>query len=106
MFYHRTGAVDGRAFLIGGNQKRNAAVMIRIAGDKALHRGEHGGKAALHISRAAPAEHALVVDAGLERRKFPVSVWPAGHHVGVPRKRQHRAVVTTNRPKILHIAKR
>ena len=42
-FDHPTGAIDGRPFLIAGDQEGNRAAMLRVLSDEFLAGGQHGG---------------------------------------------------------------
>src|SRR5690349_14769862 len=53
------GAVDGRAFLVTGDQIGDRSAMSRVGAYKLLGRSNHGRQAALHVGSAAPIKHAV-----------------------------------------------
>jgi hypothetical protein len=48
-----SGAVDGVAFFIAGNQKTQGASRLRRVPKVVFHGHQHGGEARLHVSGAA-----------------------------------------------------
>ena len=100
---HCLGAVLRRAFFVAGDQEADRALVVRVVGDEALDGDDHARQAALHVGRATAAEHAVFIDAHVERLILPGVQRPGGHHVGVAGKAQHRAVATAFGPEILHL---
>ena len=97
-FDYAHGAVDRRAFFVGGKQHRERARMIGVLRNEIGQRDDERRERAFHVGSAAPVEHA-VPDRRRERIARPLldgpvgttSVWPAKHTSGaaVPR-RAHR----------------
>ena len=75
-------AVVRVAFFVGGNQQGDAAVMLRIVGDKGFAGGGKGGDAAFHVGRAAPVEFAVALGR-LEGGRRPFFQRACGNDVGV-----------------------
>src|SRR5690606_8108875 len=92
---HGFGAVMGWALFIAGDQKGDAALVVRVLGDKALNGNDHRRQAAFHVRRATAAEHALFINQGVEWLMLPALHWAGGHHIGMPGKAQHGTVVAT-----------
>ncbi len=75
------GAVDGRAFLVAGQEEADRAGE-RSPRDEAQGGGDRGGDAALHVAGAAAPEFA-VGDLGRERVEPPARLVARRHDVGV-----------------------
>ena len=75
------GAVDGRAFLVAGQEEADRAGE-RSPRDKAQGGGDGGGDAALHVAGAAAPEFP-VGDFGRERVEPPARLVAGRHDVGV-----------------------
>jgi hypothetical protein len=96
--------VVGRAFFVAGDQKGDRALVVRVVRHEAFGGHQHGGQAAFHVSGAAPAQHAVLVDQRIERVVLPGLHRAGRHHVGVTGKAQHRAVMTTvGGPEVVHV---
>ncbi len=93
----------GRAFLVAGDEEGDGTLVLRVVGDEALDGDDHRRQAAFHVRRAAPAEHALVVDQGVEGLVLPGLQRAGGDHVGVPGEAQHRAVAAAPCPEVVHL---
>src|SRR5210317_1755077 len=78
--------------------------MVRVIRQKRLERNNHGGEAALHVSRTTPIE-AAAPDDGFEWVRVPLVRRSGGHHVSMAGKTQDRSAVTTASPEIGHISK-
>ena len=100
---HRLGAMLSRAFLVAGDQEGDGALVVRVVGDEALHGDDHARQAAFHVRCATAAEHAVFIDAHVERLVLPGVQRAGGHHIGVAGKTQHRAVATAFGPEVLHL---
>ncbi len=93
-----------RTFFIAGEQKTDAAGMVRMSGDKGLDRGDHGGERALHVRGAAPVEDAIL-NVWHEGRMAP-SVFRTGrHHIRMTGEAEQRTLVAAHRPEIADLAK-
>jgi hypothetical protein len=99
------GPVDGRAFLIGGEEKRDRARMLRALGDERFRGDDERGDGGLHVRRAAPVELA-VTDRGHEGIGMPFGQRPGRHHIGVAGEADDGLRGTAARPEILHGAER
>ncbi|MCY1448189.1 hypothetical protein D9M71_648430 [compost metagenome] len=93
----------GRAFFIAGDEEGDGALVLRVFGDEALDRHQHGREAAFHVRRATAAEHALLVDQGIEGLVLPGLQRAGGYNVCVAGEAEYRAVATTDRPEVLHL---
>lgn len=80
-----------------------APFVLRVVGDEALDGDDHRRQAAFHVRCAASAEHALVVDQGVEGLMLPGLQRAGGDHVGVPGEAQHRAVAAAPCPEVVHL---
>ncbi|MNZ24905.1 hypothetical protein D3C78_420620 [compost metagenome] len=100
---HGFGAMVGRAFLVTGDEEGDGALVLRMLGDETLHGHQHGGQAALHVRRATAAEHALLVDQGIEGLVLPGLQRAGGHHVGVAGEAEDGALAAADRPEVLHV---
>lgn len=78
--FHR--AVDGRAFLIAGDEKGNAALDVAMLFDVAGNRGHETGDAAFHVHRATAIHHAVLDFCG-KGRVLPVLFIAGRHDIGV-----------------------
>src|SRR5690606_7007 len=101
---HSAGAMHRRAFLIAGDQEGDGAAMLWMVGDKALDRHDHARQAALHVGGAAPAEHAVGVDARGEGIVLPALHRAGRYHVGVAGEAEHRALAAAHRPEVVDLA--
>ena len=85
---HTFGAVQGRAFLVAGDQEGQAARDLAL-GQNMRHRRDPGGDAALHVDRAATVEDP-VLHLGLERARGPGLGRAGRHHIGMARETEVR----------------
>src|ERR1700722_2280795 len=76
--------VDGDAFFIAGDEKRDRALERSFAGDVAQRRGDRSGDAALHVARAATPDHA-VGDHARERIEAPFGDIARRHDIRMTR---------------------
>ena len=102
-FDHAHGAVHRDAFLVRGEQQRDAALMLRMFGDEFFDGGDEGGQRAFHVGRAATVEHA-VAHGGGERVAVPFVHRAGRHHVGVSGEADHRGSIAAPRPQVVHFA--
>ena len=89
-FDHAHRAVDGVAFLVGGQQQRQRVGADATARNQAFHGDDGGGDRAFHVGRAATVEPA-VAHGRLERRRGPLFQRAGGHYVGVAGKADQAA---------------
>ena len=98
-FDHAARAVHGRAFLIAGDQERDAC---RDASgyrpDELLAGGQHGGEAALHVG-GAPAVQQAVANDRHEGIAAPFIQRPRRHHVGVAGEAEDRTAAAALAPR-------
>ncbi|RML77553.1 hypothetical protein APX70_06094, partial [Pseudomonas syringae pv. maculicola] len=64
--------------------------MVRVVCHEALGCDQHCRQAAFHICSATSAEHAVLVDQGIERIILPVLHRSGRHHIGVTGETQYR----------------
>ena len=104
------GAVDRRAFLVGGEEQRDRAGRGRVRGDEGLDRRDERRERALHVGGAAAVEPAVAL-VGRERvaiasaRRGPVgttSVWPAKQTSGRASPRRAQRLVTPLATSVSH----
>ena len=99
-FDHAFRAVDGRSFLVAGEQEGERATMIRIAGDESLRGDHHRRETALHVRRAA-AVKATVADLRHEGIGGPVFPGSCRDDVGVTREAEHRCRAAAPGPEVI-----
>ena len=86
------GAVDGIAFLVGGQQEGQRAGRFRVFRQKGLGRGQHRRQRRFHVGRATPVEPA-VADFRGERRAGPLRQRAGGNDIGVTGEDEQRLAV-------------
>src|SRR4029077_20621805 len=96
------GAVDGRAFLVAGDQETDRALR-RMTLDVACRGRGEGRNSGFHVDRAAAIESAVL---DLRRKGImpPQHRIARGHDVGVPGKAEMRRSVADPRVKIVDFA--
>ena len=75
-------AVDGRAFLVAGDEEGDSASWRAVPLQIGERGGDGGGEPALHVDRAAAPEH-VVGDLRRERIEAPAGRLARRHHVRV-----------------------
>ena len=102
-FDHLHRAVDRRAFLVGGNQQADRALMVRVLRDEILNRGDERRQRALHVGGAAPVQE-TVAHHGRERVAGPLLRRAGRHDIGVAGKHHQRLGAAAPRPEVVHVA--
>ena len=97
---HPPRAVDGRAFLIARQEKRQRSARLGVGGEKPLRCRDHGREPAFHIRRPAAIE-ASVADLGHEGVAVPGGQGTRGNHIGVARQHQERAFRPAPGPQVV-----
>jgi hypothetical protein len=100
---HLDGAVDRRAFFVGGDQQADRALMVGMLPDKILDRGDERRQRALHVGGAAPVQQS-VAHLRRERVARPLPARAGRHHVGVAGERQQRLDGAAPRPEVVDLA--
>ena len=78
------GAIDGRAFLVAGEQEGDVEWCVRLRDDEFLHRDNEGGDRRFHVARAAAVELAVALG-GREWIAAPLLERAGGYHIRVAR---------------------
>ena len=100
-YLHR--AVHRRAFLVGGDEQADRALVVRMLRDKILDGRDKRRQRALHVGGAASVQEA-VAHRGRERIAGPFFFRTGGHDIGVTGKGDDRFGGAAPRPEIIDIA--
>ena len=102
---HRLGTMNGRAFLIAGDQEGDRALGAVLRIQKALHRGDHRSNRALHVSRTAPPKQAIL-GLGRKGRFLPGRIGARRDYIGVTGKQETGRSRAAPGIEIVHLAER
>jgi hypothetical protein len=102
-FHHAHRAVDGRAFLVRGDQPGDGTGVLRMFGQEMLDSGKPGGDGALHVGRAAAIELPIAFQRQ-EGIAAPLFQRAGGDHVGVAGEADQGRRLAAARPEIAHAA--
>ena len=94
---HLDGAVDRRAFLVGGEQQRDRAGRVGMRGDERLDRRDERGERALHVGGAAAVEPAVALGRARTGRECHCVERAGRHDVGVAGEADQRARASPRR---------
>ena len=99
---HLDRAVDGRTFLVAGDEEGDGTLELAGRSDEVDGRGREGGDGTLHVRGAAPVDEAIG-DVGGKGRMRPGIHVALGHDVGMPREAQMRRARAEAGKEVLHI---
>ena len=100
---HTHRAIDGRTFLVGGEQKRDRAAMAVVLRNQAFDRCRERRKRAFHVGGPATMEHA-VADRRRERITRPFFARPRRYDVRMARNTTSGAAVRATGPQVVDVA--